>query len=157
LEAEPADELQREILRLVQRLEDDAGARGIFKALCQLARKYRVAPDTYRSYLVKAGLWPSRASEIKAVLERPGVCDPFLEGKVSWKKSLAAAREFNLGPVRHAARRLIQLLFRNGPALAASTTTRNWRVEQCGPGHFRFHDARGTLELQTVLPAIKSL
>lgn len=148
----PDDELQQKIVRLLDRLEDESGARGIYKSLCKLAQENNLEANTFRAYLVRAGMPASRASEIKAVLERATVCDAFLRG-VSWRKTLRAARAAKQAAEVPAAQQFIRLIVRHGLDLSRTTIKDGWSVEYLSPGHMLLHaPGVGKLELTARLP-----
>ncbi len=142
----PGQDLLAETTRLVAQLE--AGEeRGVFRSLCALARQARVDPEDYRRVLLRAGLRASRASEIKAVLLCPAICEEFTRDQLSWKESLAAAREQRNDPMTRTAALLVRLLFRHGPSCVGPAPGHTWCLEIDDHGQYRLLLPAGTLEM----------
>jgi hypothetical protein len=112
-------EIEETILLLKQVSEAEEGA---FRRLCYLARHWRTDAETFSTRLIRAGLPPSRASEIKVVLLAEDVRDAFIkitaDGKaqMSWKVALQAARlqRSGLNPEVKAASQLTAFMHRRG-------------------------------------------
>jgi len=92
----------------------------IRRRMLRVARQYRLSPEDFRSRLVRAGLKPPRASELKTVLAAPDSCDAFLgQAHQPWEETLAGARlylaqkEFGLTPPALLAARIAGLMFKS--------------------------------------------
>ena len=143
----PARDLTPEIKRLIQELETDEEG-GVFRNLCSLARQALVDPEDFRRMLLRCELRASRASEIKAILLCPVVCDDFIQKRRSWKEALAAARDEANEPVARSAALLVRRLFTHGPACLGAAPDSGWLLESDGQGHFRLQTPAGTLEMR---------
>jgi hypothetical protein len=114
------NELQAQIETLVAALKQ-AGANipGVFRGFCLLARGWKSDPEEFRGRLVRAGLRPSRASELKTLLSATELRDGFIRRETSWQKSLKAARAWlhaqeGFDPLHELAATLVGIMHRQG-------------------------------------------
>src|SRR5581483_3597943 len=85
------EELTRKICLLIAEYFEDEGNRA--RALCWLAISYQADPATFAGLLMSCGLRACRASEIKAVLLAPEICQQFINDQLKWKGALEKARD----------------------------------------------------------------
>ena len=130
------------------------GETQMLRELCRLACKWNVDADSFHELLLEAEIRDTRASEIKAVLLCPAVCERFCRSaKATWKKSLDDARAERPNALQMRAARLVRLLFRNAQAgFWPPEGVEGWTLERDWRGQIRLrHAQHGTLEMLKVV------
>jgi hypothetical protein len=140
------EELLKQIQEILARFEEDELCRG----LCRLARDWNLREEPFRRLLVKAGMRPPRASEIKLVLSFHELRDKFLH-RATWTKTLQEARDRSPGALDRAAKGLTKILEQKAHLWPEGTRHQGWLLEKFARRQFRLSSERGKLELLRAL------